>query len=847
MTQDSEARYRLPRSVIPLRYVLSVQPDLEAATFSGTQEVRVSIVEHTTEIVLNALDLYLDEASLVAADGSQIEVAKIRMDPDAERAHLELQSSAAPGEWTLSVGFRGQFNRQLTGFYLSTYRDPAGEERRIGTTHFEATDARRAFPCWDEPDLKASWSITLVVADGLTALSNGPEISRETQGDGRVRVTFADTMPMSSYLVAYVVGPLAVTEPSDANGTPVRIAHIPGKGALTKFSQDVGVKALNFFSDYYDIPYPDAKVDHVALPDFAQGAMENLGCITYRETYLLIDPQTATQEELLGAAETVAHELAHMWFGDLVTMRWWNGIWLNEAFATFMSMLAVDDMYPEWEIWTLFARQRVNALEVDSLGSTRPIEYPVHSPDDASGMFDTLTYTKGGAVLRMLEQYLGRDRFRDGIRRYLRTHAYANTETHDLWDALEEETGEPVRRIMDAWIFQGGYPQVTVTQADGVAHLRQARYSADGTASETIWPLPLAVRQGRDVRWILLEAEGADVPLVGDAPLVINADGASFARVWYADVRLRQSLASTAMTALSPIERQGFVDDSWAAVVGGQASVVDFLDLAQGFKGETELTVWQAIITGLSWCDRFLDGPARDRYRDEVRGLVRPAVDRLGWEPSEGESDLTGTLRGTLVQTLAITGDDPETQAQARELEREARSGEHVDAALAAAAVEIVAATGGPDDYAVYRSMVEDAQTPQEKQRYQSALARFRDDALMDQTLEACLSDAIRPQDGPFLLARSITNRDQGANVWRYISTHWDQANERFASSNMIYLASGVRFITDPDLADQIQSFFGAHPIPQAALILQQILERQRIAVALRARAGDELAARYGK
>ena len=845
MTQDSEARYRLPRSVIPLRYVLSVQPDLEAATFSGTQEVRVSVVEHTTEIVLNALDLDLHDAFLVDAGGSRIEVAKIRMDPDAERAHLELQSPAAPGEWTLTVGFRGEFNRHLTGFYLSTYRDLSGHERRIGTTHFEATDARRAFPCWDEPDLKAPWSITLVVADGLTALSNGPEISRETQGDGLVRVTFAETMAMSSYLVAYIVGPLVLTEPSDANGTPVRIAHVPGKGALTKFSQDVGVKALNFFGDYYGIPYPDAKVDHVALPDFAAGAMENLGCITYRETYLLIDPETATQEELLGVAETVAHELAHMWFGDLVTMRWWNGIWLNEAFATFMSMLAVDEMYPEWEIWTLFARQRVNALEVDSLDSTRPIEYPVHSPDDASGMFDTLTYTKGGAVLRMLEQYLGPDRFRDGIRRYLRTHSHSNTETHDLWDALEEETGEPVRRIMDAWIFQGGYPQVTVTEADGVARLTQARYRADGAASETTWPLPLAVRQGSEVRWILLEAEGAEVSLAGNAPLVVNADGASFARVWYADDQLRQSLASTAMTALSPIERQGFVDDSWAAVVGGQASVVDFLDLAQGFKDETELTVWQAIITGLGWCDRFLDGPARDRYRDEVRGLVRPAIDRLGWEPREGEPDLTGTLRGTLVQTLAITGDDPETQAQARELEREARGGEHVDAALAAAAVEIVAATGGPDDYAAYRSMVEDARTPQEKQRYQSALARFRDDALMDQTLEACLSDAIRPQDGPFLLARSITNRDQGAKAWRYVSTHWDQANERFASSSMIYLASGVRYITDPALADEIQSFFGAHPIPQASLMLQQILERQRIAVVLAARAGAELAARY--
>jgi len=846
MPEDSEARYRLPRSVIPLRYALTVEPDLKAATFCGTQDVVVSVLEQITEIVLNARDLDIECGSLTAADGSQVEIAKIRMDPEAERAHLELQSPAAPGEWTLSLRFSGEFNRQLTGFYLSTYRDPTGEERRIGTTHFEATDARRAFPCWDEPDLKATWSVTLVVTDGLTALSNGPEISRELQSDGRVRVRFADTMPISSYLVAFVVGPLELTQPSDANGTPVRIAHIPGKGALTGFSQSVGVKALNFFGDYYGIPYPDAKVDHIALPDFAQGAMENLGCITYRETYLLIDPETATQQELLEAAETVAHELAHMWFGDLVTMRWWNGIWLNEAFATFMSMLAVDEMYPEWEIWTLFARQRVNALEVDSLESTRPIEYPVHSPDDASGMFDTLTYTKGGAVLRMLEQYLGRDRFRDGIRRYLQTHAHANTETHDLWDALEEETGEPVRRIMDAWIFQGGYPQITVTQADGVAHLTQARYRADGASSDTSWPLPLAVRQGGDVRWILLEAAGADLPLTGDAPLVVNADGASFARVWYADNELRERLAAAALIELSPIERQGFLDDAWAAVVGGQASAADFLDLAQGFKDETELTVWQAVITGLGWCDRFLEAQARDRFRDEVRELVRPAVDRLGWEPKEGESDLTRTLRGTLVQTLAITGDDPEAQAQARELEREARGGEHVDAALAAAAVEIVAATGGPDDYAVYRSMADDAPTPQGKQRYQSALARFRDDALMDQTLQACLSDAIRPQDGPFILTRSITNRDQGARAWRYISEHWDQANDRFASSNMIYLASGVRYVTDPDLAEEIQAFFAMNPIPQAALTLQQILERQRIAVALRARAGAELIARYG-
>ncbi|MEP7060203.1 MAG: M1 family metallopeptidase, partial [Actinomycetota bacterium] len=787
--EDSEARYRLPRSVIPLRYDLTVEPDLNAGTFEGTQVVEVSVVEPVTEIVINALELRLVNASLTATDGTEVEVAKIRIDPEAERAHLELQSPAAAGEWTLSVRFQGDFNRQLTGFYLSTYTDPNGTERRIGTTHFEATDARRAFPCWDEPDLKAPWSVTLVIQDGLAALSNGPEISRESLGDGRVRASFAETMPMSSYLVAYVVGPLEVTEPSDASSTPVRIAHVPGKASLTGFAQDVGVRSLDFFGEYYGIPYPDAKVDHVALPDFAQGAMENLGCITYRETYLLIDPETATQQERLDVTETVAHELAHMWFGDLVTMRWWNGIWLNEAFATFMSMLAVDHLHPEWEIWSLFARQRVNALEVDSLESTRPIEFPVHSPDDASGMFDILTYTKGAAVLRMLEGYLGADRFRNGIRRYLRKHSHANTETHDLWDALEEETGEPVRRIMDAWIFQGGYPQVTVTQEKGVAHLSQARYRADGLSSETTWPLPLAIRQGSQVQWILLEAEGADVPLIGDASLVVNADGASFARVWYADPDLRARSAAAASAELSPIERQGFLDDAWAAVVGGHAGVLDFLDLVQGFKDETELPVWQAIVTGLGWCDRFLEGAAREKFRDMVRELVRPAVGRLGWEPRADESDLTRTLRGTLIVTLAVTGDDPEAQAQARELERESRAGEHVDASLAAAAVEIVATTGGPEDYAVYRSLADTASTPQQQQRYLNALSRFRDDALMDRTMEAAISDDIRIQDGPFVLGRSVTNRDQGARVWRFISEHWAEANERFASSNMIYLA----------------------------------------------------------
>ncbi len=328
-------------------------------------------------------------------------------------------------------------------------------------------------------------------------------------------VRFDDTIPMSTYLVAWVVGPLELTEAVDVDGVPLRVAHVPGKGHLVDFAIEIGAFSLRFFTDYYGIPYPEKKVDFVALPDFAAGAMENLGLITYRESLLLVDPSQATQQELLAVADVVAHELAHMWFGDLVTMRWWNGIWLNEAFATFMANLAVDAFRPDWDRWGSFRRVCSTALEIDALDSTRPIEYPVNSPDDASDMFDSLTYTKGAAVLRMLERYLGPGRFRDGIQRYLKDHAFGNTETSDLWDSIEAATDEPVRRIMDTWIWQGGYPLVTVREDGDALSFAQERFRYDGGDDGTRWEVPLLVREslGRDAeaRAILVEPEGASL------------------------------------------------------------------------------------------------------------------------------------------------------------------------------------------------------------------------------------------------------------------------------------------------------------------------------------------------
>jgi puromycin-sensitive aminopeptidase len=844
----SGSPYRLPRTVTPSHYAIELRLDPDAPTFDGTEDVAITVHEPVTEIALNGKDLTVHAGAVIADDGTSVEIAKAVPDPSAGRVTLELPGELATGDYTLRLSFTGKLSDLMEGMYRSRFTDDAGAEHLIITTHFEATDARRNFPCWDEPDLKASFQMTLVVPDGVTALTNTPELDREPAGDGYTRVRFDRSMVMSTYLVCVVVGGLGLTEPSFAGPTPIRVACRPDRLHLATYANEVAAYVLEWFSDYYAIPYPERKLDQAAIPDFAQGAMENTGLVTYRETLLLLDPALASYVEQLDVAETIAHELAHMWFGDLVTMRWWNGIWLNEAFATFMSYLCVDAMEPSWAVFDAFQTSRMTAFEVDALASTRPIEFPVESPDDASGMFDTLTYTKGGAVLRMIEQWLGADVFRDGIRRYLAAHAYGNTETHDLWDALEEASGKPVRRIMDAWIFQPGYPAIEVTREGNAIRLTQRRFAPSMPEDETTWPVPLIVRQvgaqGEQIEHVLVEAEGLTLSLADpDALVVANAGSTAFVRTFYDD-ELRGRLTAR-LGDLVPGERQSLVDDAWAAAVSGRATVSAFLDVAAGFRDETAPSVWQTIMTGLAWCDRFVEGEPRERFRDFVRTLVRPAMDRLGWDPRPGERELDRELRGDLIRTLGILGDDPETQAMAREAEALSRSGGGVDASVAAAAVEVTAFAGGDEAFEAFRARMHDAPTPQEQDRYRGALARFRDPALMERLLALTVSDEVRPQDAPFLLSRAEANRDLGAIAWRYVRDHWDELLPRFAASNVLHLAVGARTLTDPELVAEVQAFFAEHDIPQNHRSLVQAMERQRVMAAMRERSSGELAARF--
>jgi puromycin-sensitive aminopeptidase len=846
MIEGDASPYRLPRTATPSRYELEVDTDLDASRFRGSVDITIDLHEPTSEIVLNAAELDVGPAWITAADGKRHEAAQLHLDAASERLTVRFGSSLRPGAHVLHLGFAGELNDKLLGYYRSRYTAEDGTEHVIGTTHFEPTDARKAFPCWDEPDLKAVFAITLVADEDLAILANGPEVAREPAGNRRVRVRFADTMPMSTYLVAYCVGRLEITDPVDVAGVPLRIVHVPGKGDLTPFGLEVGAFCLRFFAEYYDIPYPERKVDLIALPDFAAGAMENLGLITFRETYVLIDPERSTQAECEAVAAVIAHELSHMWFGDLVTMRWWNGLWLNEAFATFMENLAVEAFRPDWDMWSSFRRTCSVAFDVDALESTRPIEYPVRSPDDAHGMFDTLTYTKGAAVLRMIEQYLGPERFRDSIRRYLRDHAHGNTETHDLWDAMQAQTGQPAAKIMDGWIFQGGYPVIEIEPEDGELRLTQERFRYEGGDDGSRWDVPLLVRDaaGEDVERVLVPPQGAEVPVAPGSLAIANAGEASFVRVRYDDGLLER--VSAGLGELHPVERYGTVDDTWAGVIAGSIPVEDYLAFLERFRGEQDLYVWQIVLSSLGGLERFVEGGAREGVHRWIHDLLQPIAASLGLEPVPGDGDLRRSLRGAVLSSLALLGDDAEAIERSRRLEERARSGQSVEPSLAAAAIGVVAAVGDATDYERYDAAREAMPTPQQQLRYLYALADFRVPALLDRTLDKTLSESIRPQNGPHVQARAIANRALGERAWAFVKEHWDESCRRFNPASVIYIAEGVRYLTKPELQRDAEAFFADHPIPQSGKMLAQALERQRIGTAFRRRATPELETFFG-
>ena len=705
--RSADDPYRLPRTVVPERYDLTITPDFVASSFAGEAAIAVQIHEPVGEIVLNAADLEIHQAHLVDSTGLRLD-GTVTLQPDLERATIGFEQPIAPGVATLHLHFGGEFSDKLRGFYLARSEDDDGAELVMGATQFESTDARRAFPCWDEPDFKATFDVTLVVDRGLVAISNGGVKSETPQDDGKVAVAFITTPRMSTYLVALFVGPLAVTDPVIVDGTPLRVVQIGTETSLTEFALETGAFALRYFSQYFGIPYPSDKLDFVAVPDFSLGGMENFGAISYAEDALLIDAESASRRDLESVALTVTHEVSHQWFGNLVTMKWWNGLWLNEAFATLMENLAVDAYKPEWQIWVTFGFGRTDAMETDALSSTRPIEFPVRAPAEAEDMFDVITYQKGGSVLRMLEQHLGPAAFQRDVSAYLRAHSFGNAETTDLWDAIETATGEPTRDLMRSWVFQPGFPIVGVETDSTGRQLRvtqqQFRYLPDGTEAPAQWQIPITLRfggQGQpEMRKILLDAPSTTVDLPAGAEWVVaNAGGHGYYRVRYAPDLLRK-LTANVQQNLDTIERYNLASDTWTSVVAGLTPAAEYIDLARLFRDETDRTVWVTVVDPLDTLLHILPDDRRPAMRAFIRDLIRPTTDRLGWEAIPGESELTARSAAaccTAWRSTAATRHRGEVPRASRGLP--ARPGGGQSETWSPNVIYVTASTGSPEEF----------------------------------------------------------------------------------------------------------------------------------------------------
>jgi len=842
---------RLPTTVRPDHYDLTFAVDLARARFEGTETIHVQVDEPTTRVVLHAVEIEFHEATI--GTGAARQKARVSLDQADQTATLTVPRTLARGPTEIRITYTGILNDALRGFYLSR----AGG-RRYAVTQLESTDARRAFPCFDEPAFKATFAVTLVVDRGDTAISNGTLLS-DTPGPGAARHTlkFATSPKMSSYLVAMAVGDFQCVEGA-ADAVPIRVCATPDKKDLGYIALEAAQQILKFYNGYYAVKYPFGKLDVVAVPDFAAGAMENTAAIFFRETDLLADSKTASLSTRKNIASILAHEIAHQWFGDLVTMKWWDDLWLNEGFATWMANRPLAAWKPEWNVAVDEGLENQTALNLDSMKSTRPIRSIVKTPAQIEETFDAIAYEKGAAVLRMIESYVGAETFRKGVNVYLQKHAYGNATSEDFWTAIAATSGKPVDRIMPTFLNQPGFPLVEVSLACTGGRTRisltQKRFFLDpalmkGAGSGGRWQVPLCVKtpnqamatchamtDATDTLWI----DGA--PLLGSgqagcAPWAfINAGAQGYFRTSYQPELIR-ALAPNVASALTAPERLSLAGDAWALVLAGRHTVADYMILASGFGKEPTSGVLSQITKRLGFIRDYLTTSAtRPRYEAFTRTLLGPLFDDLGLAASIGDTDERRALRASLIGALGTTGNDPDVIASARAtLDRALGGGEPLDPTAARAIVRVAAEHGDTALYEALSAAAERATSPEERYRYLYALADFKDPALVQRGLEYSLSADLRSQDAPKYLAGFLANPAGTRRAWTFVKQHWTELQPKIAISfGGVRIVEALGSFCDARSRDDVKTFFAANKLGSASQKVDQTIERINNCIDLR-------------
>jgi aminopeptidase N len=838
---------KLPKEVVPTDYSVRIVPDIDKLTFTGTETVKLNVRSAVRQLVLNALELKIEAASL---DGRELPASAIKTDTKSELLTLTLPSELPTGDHTLTLRFAGKINEQGQGLFYMRYQEHgSGAWKTMLGTQFEATDARRFFPCWDEPVFRARFQLNAVVPENWLAVSNMP-IESEKKIAGGKEVRFAATPPMSSYLNVFVAGELDSIE-SRSGPTQLRVITTKGKAEAGRYALEATAQILQYYNDYFGVAYPLPKLDQIAIPGGFGGAMENWGGITYYESKLLFDPKISSAETKQDIYEVIAHEMAHQWFGDLVTMAWWDNLWLNEGFASWMGSKCTAHFNPQWEVWLRreFPRdpsRRVGiakevAMEGDARSTTHPIQQSVATEAEANSAFDDITYKKGQSFLRMLESFLGDDPFREGIRRYMAAHIYSNTTTADLWNALSEASGKPVGEIAAGWTEQPGFPVVKVKREEGGnVSLTQERFTVNfANAPPLEWKIPLtyavagqraeASAQAGETPATLLMTRKFDTihNVPPDRALKLNVNGAGNYRVEYDEPSWKLLLG--ALKNLDVEDRVNLLSDAWALVQANRAPVNLYFELVETLPASTELAEREQIIQVLDFINRLLSGSSEQKkFQGYARALLRPTFDAVGWKAKPDEQPATVSLRASVITALGNLN-DPQIIAACGERFKDFLSNpESVAPDLRPAIFSVVGRYADESTWNELHQLGLKTTSIEEKQNCYDALANAIDPILVKKTLPIALTNELPTSRAVFLVLRVAHESGHPDMAWDFARANMKALHAKTdALGANTFAPSLFIFFSDNSRAQELRAYaknsLPAASAPQVAKALDEI------------------------